>query len=62
MRKKLLVRFFINKESAVPWNSWEIFDNQTSTDEATTDLSANNLEIADWMLRNPNGKVDMIWV
>ena len=62
MKKRLFIRFFEIKESAIPTDLHEL---EIKTAEGFGDswfTTEFDDEISDWMLKYPNGKVDFVWL
>ena len=59
MKEYLLIRFFLNKESVIPYNSNKVAHKNNI--EASRDADELGRDMLDWMNRHPNGKVDFVW-
>ena len=60
--KRLFIRFFENKEDQIPKDSMFLCNQnagETNRLAAIADVASN---VADWVERKPNGKVDYVWL
>lgn len=61
MSKKLYVRFFVLSSNQVPYDCHLVYDD-TGSRTATQRIADYAHNVADWMLKFPDGKVDFIWL
>ena len=59
--KKLYVQYFINKESAVPWDSHFVCVDNCGTREMQESIAQNAYNMTVFLTQNPNGKAVFVW-
>lgn len=59
--KRLLLRFFEDKESSIPTDSHVVCSNNSNEKEQTEILSNDTELTIAWMNKYPKGKVDLVW-
>ena len=62
MNKRLFLRFFKRREDQIPQDSWHIHSIPQTDDEVSMAIKENALEMAQWIIKHPEGKVDLVWL
>ena len=59
--KKLYIRFFEHHDG-IPWNSYVVLDGAVKGSGLDEAIAGCRMDIYDWMIRYPEGKVDFVWL
>ena len=59
--KRLLLRFFENKDDSIPVDSHVVCSNNSNEEEQSSIISGDMKLTIAWINKHPKGKVDVVW-